>query len=88
MQKFEEGKAFDWDDLSQLLRRTAIVDPKKITTDCTKGYRFLLSLTEEEKLLANDPYQRERKLCQNCGQMHIYVVRRLHDVKIPLYLSI
>jgi len=64
MQKFEEGKAFDWDDLGQLLRRTATVDPKKITTDCTKGYRFLLNLTEEEKLLANDSYQREKKLCQ------------------------
>jgi predicted nucleotidyltransferase component of viral defense system len=64
MQKFEEGKTFDWDDLSQLLRRTAAVDPKKITTDCTKVYRFLLNLTEEEKLLANDSYQRERKLCQ------------------------
>jgi predicted nucleotidyltransferase component of viral defense system len=70
MQKFEEGRAFDWDDLNQLLRRTSIVDPKKITTDCCKGYRFLLHLTEEESELANDPYQRKRKLWQ---KLHTYL---------------
>ncbi len=64
MQKFKEGKAFDWNDLSQLLRRNATVDLKKITTDCCRGYQFLLDLTEEERQLANDPYQREYKLWQ------------------------
>ena len=62
MKKFEEGRAFDWDDLSQLVRRTVAVDRERITVDCVRGYRFLLDLTEEERQLANDPHQRERAL--------------------------
>ena len=62
MRKFEEGRAFDWDDLSQLVRRTVAVDRERITADCVRGYRFLLDLTEEERQLANDPHQRERAL--------------------------
>lgn len=64
IQKFEKEDAFDWDDLNQLLRRDAAVNPKKIISDCYRGYRFLMNLTEEEQQLANDPYQRERKLWQ------------------------
>jgi predicted nucleotidyltransferase component of viral defense system len=64
LKKFEEGRAFDWDDLSQLVRRTLAVDREKITANCVKGYRFLLDLTEEERQLANDPHQRERALWQ------------------------
>jgi predicted nucleotidyltransferase component of viral defense system len=64
MRKFEEGKAFDWDDLKQLVRRTLAVDREKITADCVRGYRFLLDLTEEERLLTNDAHQRERALWQ------------------------
>ena len=64
MRKFEEGRAFDWDDLGQLVRRTLVVDREKITADCIRGYRFLVDLTEEERLLANDPHQRERALWQ------------------------
>ncbi len=62
MKKFEEGRAFDWDDLSQLVRRTVAVDRETITADCVRGYHFLLDLTEEERQLANDPHQRERAL--------------------------
>jgi len=64
MRKFEEGKAFDWDDLKQLVRRTLAVDREKITADCVRGYRFLVDLTEEERLLTNDAHQRERTLWQ------------------------
>ena len=64
MQKFKEGEGFDWDDLNQLLRRNATVDIKKIIIDCNKGYKFLLDLTEEERQLTNDSYQRECKLWQ------------------------
>ena len=64
MRKFEEGKAFDWDDLKQLVRRSLAVDREKITADCARGYRFLLDLTEEERLLTNDAHQRERTLWQ------------------------
>ena len=64
MRKFEDGIAFDWDDLGQLVRRTLVVDREKITADCIRGYRFLVELTEEERQLANDPHQRERALWQ------------------------
>ena len=64
LRKFEDGRAFDWDDLTQLVRRTAAVDRNKIIADCVRGYRFLLDLSEEEKLLAADPHQRQRALYQ------------------------
>jgi len=64
MRKFEDGIAFDWDDLGQLVRRTVIIDRQRITADCVRGYRFLMDLTEEERQLANDPHQRERALWQ------------------------
>ncbi|MGA3239244.1 MAG: nucleotidyl transferase AbiEii/AbiGii toxin family protein [Bryobacteraceae bacterium] len=64
MRKFEEGRAFDWDDLGQLVRRTVAINRERITADCVRGYRFLLDLTEEERQLANDPHQRERALWQ------------------------
>jgi predicted nucleotidyltransferase component of viral defense system len=64
MRKFQDGRAFDWDDLGQLVRRTLVVDREKITADCIRGYRFLVELTEEERQLANDPHQRERALWQ------------------------
>lgn len=62
MRKFEDGRDFDWNDLSQLVRRTATIDRDRITADCARGFRFLLDLTEEERTLAADPYQRERDL--------------------------
>ena len=64
MEKFERGKDFDWDDLGQLVRRSVAVNREKITTDCIKGYRFLVDLTEDERQLASDPYQREYALWQ------------------------
>ena len=64
MRKFEDGIAFDWDDLGQLVRRTVVIDRQRITADCVRGYRFLMDLTEEERQLANDPHQRERALWQ------------------------
>jgi predicted nucleotidyltransferase component of viral defense system len=64
MEKFEKGKDFDWDDLNQLVRRTEAVDRDKITADCIGGYRFLIDLTEEERHLSKDPYQRELQLWQ------------------------
>jgi len=64
LKKFEDGRAFDWDDLGQLVRRTLAVDRERITANCVRGYRFLLDLTEEERQLANDPHQRERALWQ------------------------
>jgi predicted nucleotidyltransferase component of viral defense system len=62
LRKFEEGTAFDWDDLKQLVRRTLTVDRQKITADCARGYRFLLGLTEAERQLAGDPHRRLQAL--------------------------
>ncbi len=62
MQKFEDGRAFDWDDLGQLLRRTIIIDRNRITADCVRSFGFLADLTDDERVLVNDPHQRERAL--------------------------
>lgn len=64
MRKFQDGRAFDWDDLNQLVRRSLAIDRQKITADCIRGYRFLLDLSEQERQLASDPHQRERALWQ------------------------
>ena len=62
LRKFEEGRAFDWDNLNQLVRRTTAVDRQKITDDCVRGYRFLVDLSEEERQLAGDPHRRLQTL--------------------------
>jgi predicted nucleotidyltransferase component of viral defense system len=62
LRKLEEGRAFDWDDLNQLVRRTVAVDRQKITADCVRGYRFLLDLNEGERQLAGDPHRRLQTL--------------------------
>jgi predicted nucleotidyltransferase component of viral defense system len=62
LRKFEEGRAFDWDDLNQLVRRTVTVNRQKITADCVRGYRFLVELTESERQLAGDPHRRLQTL--------------------------
>jgi len=62
LRKFEDGHDFDWNDLRQLLRRSAEIDPNRITTACIDGFRFLGELTAEEQALADDSYQREYAL--------------------------
>jgi predicted nucleotidyltransferase component of viral defense system len=62
MQKFQDGRDFNWDDLSQLLRRTIVIDRHSITADCVRGFGFLAELTPDERVLANDQHQRERAL--------------------------
>jgi predicted nucleotidyltransferase component of viral defense system len=64
MRKLEDARAFDWEDLAQLVRRTIAVDPERIKADCVRGYRFLADLTDDERKLANDGHQRERALWQ------------------------
>jgi predicted nucleotidyltransferase component of viral defense system len=60
MQKFEDGRDFDWDDLCQLLNRAAVIDREGITADCVRGFGFLANLTDDERTLARDRYQREQ----------------------------
>ena len=64
MQKFEEGKEFDWDDLRQLLNRTVVLDREKICADCVRGFGFLVNLTDDERKLAGDKYQREQAIAE------------------------
>lgn len=60
MQKFQDGRDFDWDDLRDLLRRTIVIDRDRITADCARGLAFLAELTEDERVLAADQYQRQQ----------------------------
>jgi predicted nucleotidyltransferase component of viral defense system len=60
MQKFEDGREFDWDDLRQLLNRAIVVDRERITGACVRGFGFLADLTEDERTLARDQHQREQ----------------------------
>jgi len=60
MQKFEDGREFDWDDLRQLLNRAVAIDRNKISADCVRGFGFLADLTDDERTLSRDKYQREQ----------------------------
>jgi len=64
IQKFQDGRGFDWEDLRQLLNRAAVIDRERITADCVKGFGFLADLTEDERTLASDKYQREQAVAQ------------------------
>jgi predicted nucleotidyltransferase component of viral defense system len=68
MNKFEDGRNFDWDDLRQLLNRATVIDRERITADCVRGFGFLAELTADEQTLANDQHQRERTLA---GQLRV-----------------
>ena len=57
-----ESRPQNWDDLTQLLRRTMAIDRRRITADCVDGFAFLRELTDEERVLAADPYRREHEL--------------------------
>src|SRR5580693_2832219 len=64
MQKFEDGRDFDWNDLRQLLNRAAVIDRETITAGCVKGFGFLADLTDDERTLAGDKYQREQAVAE------------------------
>jgi predicted nucleotidyltransferase component of viral defense system len=69
MQKFQDGRDFDWDDLRQLLNRAAVIDHDRITADCLRGFGFLAELTPDEQVLSNDKHQRERALAEDLRSM-------------------
>jgi predicted nucleotidyltransferase component of viral defense system len=64
IQKFEDGRDFDWDDLRQLLSRAVNIDRERITRDCVRGFGFLADLTDDEQVLARDQYQREQDVAE------------------------
>ena len=53
---------YEWPDLRRLIRRGAAVSPEEIIRGVQRGYAFLGQLTEEEALLAEDPYGRQRQV--------------------------
>lgn len=65
IQKFQDGREFDWDDLAQLVRRTIVIDCDRITADCVRGFGFLAELTDQERIVAYDRYQREETAAAN-----------------------
>ena len=67
MQKFEDGREFDWDDLRQLLNRAVVIDRDRITADCVRGFGFLANLTDDERTLARDRHQREQVVADRLG---------------------
>lgn len=52
---------YEWPDLRRLIRRGAAVSPEEIIRGVQQGYAFLGQLTEDEALLAGDPYGRQRQ---------------------------
>ena len=73
LQKFRDGRDFDWDDLRQLLNRAAGIDRDTITGACIRGFGFLANLTAEEHVLANDSHHREGPLAERLRES---VIRR------------
>jgi predicted nucleotidyltransferase component of viral defense system len=69
MQKFQDGREFDWNDLRQLLNRAVDLDREKICADCMRGFGFLLNLTDDEQILVRDKYQREHAIAEKVGAM-------------------
>lgn len=53
---------YEWSDLRRLIRRGAAIRPDEIIHGVQQGYAFLGQLTEDESLLAGDPYGRLRQL--------------------------
>jgi hypothetical protein len=64
IQKFEDGRDFDWDDLRQLRNRAIVIDQERITADCVRGFGFLSDLTDDKRTLARDQYQREQAIAE------------------------
>lgn len=68
MNKFRDGREFDWTDLGQLVRRTAMIDRDRITADCTRGFQFLSELSDDERAIAADSHHRERDRIERIRQ--------------------
>ena len=64
MQKFQDRRDFDWNELRQLLNRAADIDRENITADCVRGFGFLANLTDHERALSQDKYQREQGVAE------------------------
>jgi len=55
---------YDWADLERLVKRSISFTPAEVIGRVQQGYRFLTEIDQDERILANDPYCRERKVYQ------------------------
>jgi predicted nucleotidyltransferase component of viral defense system len=55
---------YDWGDLRRLVRRSGDLTPEMIIHRVRKSYDFLNNFTDEETVLAKDPYHREQQTYQ------------------------
>jgi predicted nucleotidyltransferase component of viral defense system len=60
--KLRDGNAFDWENLAQLTHHGHPPNRQTMMADCVNGYAFLAGMSEDERTLANDPYQRRPDL--------------------------
>jgi hypothetical protein len=48
-----------------LMTSRLVIDRGRITDDCVRGFGFLAELTDQERIVANDRYQREETAAAN-----------------------
>jgi YD repeat-containing protein len=82
LRKFEDGGDFYWDDLGQLVRRTAAIDRDTITANCARGFRFLVDLTEEER--AFDADENVPRLLRVLDDVESRLPVHQPDLKLPI----
>lgn len=61
--KLADAKAWDWDDLRQLVRG-GVPDPGQMLARCARRFAFLADMNADEAALAEDPYQRKQDIHQ------------------------
>jgi hypothetical protein len=61
MQKFKDGREFDWDDL---LNRAVVIDSERNLRRLRRGFRISGGANDDERLLAGDQHQREQSAAQ------------------------
>jgi predicted nucleotidyltransferase component of viral defense system len=70
--KLAEAKAWDWDDLRQLVRG-GVSDPGQMLERCARRFAFLADMNADEAALAADPHQRRHdvheKLVADCNAL-------------------
>jgi len=70
--KLADARAWDWDDLRQLVRG-GVPEPEQMLRRCAQRFAFLANMNADEAALAADPYQRQRdtyeKLVAECNAL-------------------
>lgn len=70
--KLVDAKAWDWNDLRQLVRG-GVPDPGQMLERCARRFAFLADMNADEAALAEDPYQRRldihQKLVAECNAL-------------------